>query len=43
MSLRPTPTQFVTDASDMGAVRIETLVYGPGAWHYEPNEWDRRE
>jgi len=30
---------FVTDAVDMAAAGIETLVYGPGAWHYEPNEW----
>jgi len=30
---------FVTDAVDMTAAGIETLVYGPGAWHYEANEW----
>jgi acetylornithine deacetylase/succinyl-diaminopimelate desuccinylase-like protein len=30
---------FVTDAVDMAQAGIETLVYGPAAWHYEPDEW----
>lgn len=29
---------FVTDAVDMAAAGIETLIYGPGAWHFEPDE-----
>jgi acetylornithine deacetylase/succinyl-diaminopimelate desuccinylase-like protein len=29
---------FVTDAVDMAAAGIETLVYGPGAWHLVPDE-----
>lgn len=30
---------FVTDAVDMLQAGIETLVYGPAAWHYEPDEY----
>ncbi|MFN8623498.1 MAG: M20/M25/M40 family metallo-hydrolase, partial [Chloroflexota bacterium] len=30
---------FVTDAVDMAQAGIETLVYGPAAWHYEPDEY----
>jgi hypothetical protein len=30
---------FVTDAVDMAQAGIETLVYGPAAWHYEPDEF----
>lgn len=30
---------FVTDAVDMLQAGIETLVYGPAAWHYEPDEF----
>jgi acetylornithine deacetylase len=34
------PTQvFVTDAADMAAVGLETVVYGVGSWHYAPDEW----
>ena len=34
------PTEmFVTDAADMAAVGLETVVYGVGAWHYAPDEW----
>lgn len=34
------PTQaFVTDAADMVAGGLETVVYGVGAWHYAPDEW----
>lgn len=34
------PTQaFVTDAADMVAAGIETVVYGVGSWHYAPDEW----
>ena len=29
---------FVTDAVDMAAAGIETLIYGPGAWHYVADE-----
>jgi acetylornithine deacetylase/succinyl-diaminopimelate desuccinylase-like protein len=29
---------FVTDAVDMAVAGIETLIYGPGAWHYVPDE-----
>lgn len=29
---------FVTDATDMAVAGIETLVYGPGAWHFVPDE-----
>ena len=30
---------FVTDATDMAVAGIETLVYGPAAWHFEPDEY----
>ena len=30
---------FVTDATDMAVAGIETLVYGPAAWHYAPDEY----
>jgi acetylornithine deacetylase/succinyl-diaminopimelate desuccinylase-like protein len=30
---------FVTDAVDMAHAGIETLVYGPAAWHYAPDEY----
>ena len=30
---------FVTDAVDMAQAGIETLVYGPAAWHYAPDEY----
>jgi len=30
---------FVTDAVDMTQAGIETLVYGPAAWHYAPDEY----
>lgn len=30
---------FVTDGVDMAQAGIETLVYGPAAWHYEPDEF----
>lgn len=30
---------FVTDAVDMAQAGIETLVYGPAAWHFEPDEF----
>jgi acetylornithine deacetylase len=30
---------FVTDAVDMAQAGIETLIYGPAAWHYEPDEF----
>jgi acetylornithine deacetylase/succinyl-diaminopimelate desuccinylase-like protein len=29
---------FVTDAVDMHFAGIETLVYGPGSWHFAPDE-----
>jgi acetylornithine deacetylase/succinyl-diaminopimelate desuccinylase-like protein len=29
---------FVTDAVDMAHAGIETLIYGPAAWHYAPDE-----
>ena len=29
---------FITDAADMAAAGIETVVYGPADWHYVPNE-----
>lgn len=29
---------FVTDAVDMAVAGIETLVYGPGSWHFSPDE-----
>lgn len=31
-------TAFVTDAADMAAFGIESVVYGPCDWHYAPNE-----
>jgi acetylornithine deacetylase/succinyl-diaminopimelate desuccinylase-like protein len=30
---------FVTDAVDMAHAGIETLIYGPGSWHFEPDEF----
>ena len=30
---------FVTDSVDMAHAGIETLIYGPGSWHYEPDEY----
>ena len=30
---------FVTDAADLVAAGLETVVYGVGAWHYAPDEW----
>jgi acetylornithine deacetylase len=34
------PTQaFVTDAADMAASGIETVVYGPCDWRFAPDEW----
>jgi acetylornithine deacetylase/succinyl-diaminopimelate desuccinylase-like protein len=30
---------FVTDAVDMAQAGIETLIYGPGSWHFEPDEF----
>ena len=29
---------FVTDAADMAAAGIESVVFGPGDWKYEPDE-----
>lgn len=29
---------FVTDAVDMAEAGVETLIYGPAAWHYAPDE-----
>ncbi len=29
---------FVTDAADMAAAGLETVVYGVGDWHYAPDE-----
>jgi succinyl-diaminopimelate desuccinylase len=29
---------FVTDAVDMHFAGIETLIYGPGSWHFAPDE-----
>ena len=29
---------FVTDAVDMHYAGIETLIYGPGSWHFAPDE-----
>ena len=29
---------FVTDAADMQAIGIESLVFGPGDWKYAPDE-----
>ena len=30
---------FVTDAADLAAAGLETVVYGVGAWYYAPDEW----
>jgi acetylornithine deacetylase/succinyl-diaminopimelate desuccinylase-like protein len=30
---------FVTDAPDLEAHGIPSVVYGPGPWRYEPDEW----
>jgi acetylornithine deacetylase len=30
---------FVSDAADMAAAGIETLIYGPGDWHFAPDEF----
>jgi len=30
---------FVTDAVDMAAAGIESVIYGPAAWHYQPDEY----
>ncbi len=30
---------FVTDASDLGAAGIETVVYGPAEWHHAPHSF----
>ncbi len=30
---------FVTDSVDMAAAGVETLIYGPGSWHFEPDEF----
>ena len=30
---------FVTDAVDMHYAGIETLIYGPGSWHFAPDEY----
>jgi acetylornithine deacetylase/succinyl-diaminopimelate desuccinylase-like protein len=30
---------FVTDAVDMQAAGIESVVYGPAEWHYAPDEF----
>ena len=30
---------FVTDAVDMAQAGIETLIYGPAAWHFAPDEF----
>ena len=30
---------FVTDAVDMAPAGIETLIYGPGSWHFPPDEY----
>jgi acetylornithine deacetylase/succinyl-diaminopimelate desuccinylase-like protein len=30
---------FVTDAVDMAQAGVETLIYGPGSWHFEPDEY----
>jgi acetylornithine deacetylase/succinyl-diaminopimelate desuccinylase-like protein len=30
---------FVTDAVDMQAAGIESVVYGPAEWHYAPDEY----
>ena len=30
---------FVTDAVDMAHAGVETLIYGPGSWHFAPDEY----
>ncbi len=30
---------FVTDAADLAAAGLDTVVYGPGDWHFAPDEW----
>ncbi len=30
---------FVTDAVDIAQAGIETLIYGPGSWHFTPDEF----
>ena len=30
---------FVTDAVDMAHAGVETLIYGPGSWHFAPDEF----
>jgi acetylornithine deacetylase len=30
---------FVTDAVDMAQAGVETLIYGPGSWHFTPDEY----
>jgi succinyl-diaminopimelate desuccinylase len=30
---------FVTDAVDMAQAGVETLIYGPGSWHFAPDEY----
>jgi acetylornithine deacetylase/succinyl-diaminopimelate desuccinylase-like protein len=30
---------FVTDAADLAAAGLDTVVYGPGDWHFAANEW----
>ncbi|HEV7762636.1 MAG TPA: M20/M25/M40 family metallo-hydrolase [Acidimicrobiales bacterium] len=30
---------FVTDAADMAAAGLDTVVYGVGEWHHAPDEW----
>ena len=30
---------FVTDAADLVAAGLETVVYGVGSWYYAPDEW----
>ncbi|PYM63231.1 MAG: hypothetical protein DMD79_09145, partial [Candidatus Rokuibacteriota bacterium] len=30
---------FVTDAVDMQAAGIESVVYGPAEWHFAPDEF----
>jgi acetylornithine deacetylase/succinyl-diaminopimelate desuccinylase-like protein len=34
------PSQaFISDAADMAAAGLETVVYGVGSWHFAPDEW----
>jgi acetylornithine deacetylase len=39
VDLDPGAQCFVTDAVDMAQAGIETLVYGPAAWHFAPDEY----